>query len=605
MLRVDPKFVRIVSWIAGLGAGVIGILLPFGYFVVSYRYYEWILNTQADAHASNVTRLINAHPDNWRFQQHRLEDLLKQRRAEVPEIVRIVDSGNWVVAESLVPLRAPLMVRSAELLDSGVTVGRIELVRSLRPLLFQTAVIAILAVLLACGSFVVLRVVPLRALERAMGENFKLVGTLEKQKADLIEVNQRLERQSDRLQRQVAERTAAEARLAALRDVNMAIASTLDLDTVLDILMEKIDVIFSYAAVQIWLLDKESGQLERTACRNLDEAEWKGGKLRDTPSLVKEAITTRAAMMALNVQTDPRTLNSEFYRRQGLVSYLGVPLVIKEEALGVLVFLTREEHQFTHEEIEFLSTLADQAAMAIHNSQSYAATAKLAADLARSNTELEQFAYVASHDLQEPLRMITGYTSLLAKRYRGKLDGDADEFIGYATDGAKRMHALINDLLTYSRVGTRGKEFSPTDCEAVLQATLAALRPAIEESNAVVAHDPLPTVTADATQLGQLFQNLIGNGIKYRDSKPPVIQVSSKREGSQWLFSVRDNGIGIDPKYAERIFVIFQRLHNREDYPGTGIGLTVCKKIVERHGGRIWVESQPGQGATFYFTIPA
>ncbi len=605
MLSLDRKLVRIISWIAGLGAGFIGILLPFGYFVVSYGYYEGVLKTQADAHASNVTRLINAHPDNWRFQQNRLEDLLKQRRAELPEIVRIVDSGNWVVAEILVPLQAPLMFRSAELLDSGVTVGRLEVGRSLRPLLFQTAVIAILAALLACGSFVVLRVLPLRALERVMGENFKLVGTLEKQKADLIEANQGLERQSDRLQRQVAERTATEARLAALRDVNMAIASTLDLHTVLNILMEKIDVILPYAAVQIWLSNNENGQLERAACRNLDEGDWKGRKLKGTPALVKEAIDSRRAVMALNVQTDPRTMDSEFYRRQGVMSYLGVPLLIKEEVLGVLVFLTREEHRFTHEEIEFLSTLADQAAMAIHNSQSYAATTKLAADLARSNTELEQFAYVASHDLQEPLRMITGYTSLLAKRYQGKLDSDADEFIGYATDGAKRMHALINDLLTYSRVGTRGKEFSPTDCEAVLQTTLAGLRPAIEESNASITHDPLPTVMADATQLGQLFQNLIGNGIKYRDSKPPVIRVSSKKEGSRWLFSVRDNGIGIDPKYGERIFVIFQRLHNREDYPGTGIGLTVCKKIVERHGGRIWVESQPGQGATFYFTLPA
>jgi len=230
---------------------------------------------------------------------------------------------------------------------------------------------------------------------------------------------------------------------------------------------------------------------------------------------------------------------------------------------------------------------------------------KSEADLRRSNADLEQFAYVASHDLQEPLRMVTGYVALLAKRYQGKLDQDADEFIGFATDGAKRMQGLIQDLLTYSRAGTRGKELAPTDCQSIVAETLRALQPAIGESAATVTHDPLPTVMGDASQLGQLFQNLIGNAIKYRDSKPPVVHLSCKQEGGSWLFSVRDNGIGIDPQFAEKIFVIFQRLHTREEYKGSGIGLAVCKKIVERHGGKIWVESELGKGATFYFTLPA
>jgi len=246
-----------------------------------------------------------------------------------------------------------------------------------------------------------------------------------------------------------------------------------------------------------------------------------------------------------------------------------------------------------------------QTALARSNAELYERTKKQAVELTRSNTELEQFAYVASHDLQEPLRMITGYLGLLAKRYKGKLDQDADDFIGFAADGAKRLKVLIADLLTYSRVGTRGKEFAPTDCGAVVAGTLRLLQIAIEESAATVTHDPLPTLMGDETQLLQLFQNLIGNAIKYRDSKPPLVHVSCKQEGGNWLFSVRDNGIGIDPKYAERIFVIFQRLHGRDKYAGTGIGLAVCKKIVERHGGKIWVESEPGKGATFYFTIPA
>jgi PAS domain S-box-containing protein len=232
------------------------------------------------------------------------------------------------------------------------------------------------------------------------------------------------------------------------------------------------------------------------------------------------------------------------------------------------------------------------------------ALARQAQELARSNAELEQFAYVASHDLQEPLRMVSSYTQLLAKRYRGKLDSDAEEFIGFAIDGVTRMQQLINDLLAYSRVRTRGKEFEPTDCEAVLQGVLANLQTAIGESGAVITHELLPVVMADAWQLTQLFQNLIANAIKFHGEEPSRVQVSAERDGNQWVFTVRDNGIGLEPEYAERIFLIFQRLHSRAEYPGTGIGLAICKRIVERHGGHLWVESQPGQGSTFFFTIP-
>jgi PAS domain S-box-containing protein len=225
-------------------------------------------------------------------------------------------------------------------------------------------------------------------------------------------------------------------------------------------------------------------------------------------------------------------------------------------------------------------------------------------ELARSNKELEEFAYVASHDLQEPLRMVTSYVQLLARRYQNRLDSDADDFISFAVDGATRMHTLINGLLAYSRVGTQGKPFEPTNCEMILQQSLDNLKMTMEETGAVVTHDSLPTVMADNLQLGQLFQNLIGNAIKFHGEEPPRVHVSVRPEGNQWVFSVRDNGIGIAPEFTERIFLIFQRLHGKEKYPGTGIGLAVCNKIVECHGGRIWVESELGKGATFYFTLP-
>jgi PAS domain S-box-containing protein len=225
-------------------------------------------------------------------------------------------------------------------------------------------------------------------------------------------------------------------------------------------------------------------------------------------------------------------------------------------------------------------------------------------ELQRSNAELQQFAYVASHDLQEPLRMVSSYTQLLAECYQGQLDAQADKFIAFATEGATRMQQLLEDLLDYSRVSRRPQPFEPINCTTILKDVLTDLAVTMQESSAVVTADSLPTVLGDRTQLRQLLQNLISNAIKFRREEPPLVHIRAEPQEDFWLFTVRDNGIGIDPQFAERIFVLFQRLHSRQEYPGTGIGLAICKKIVERHAGRIWVESHLGEGSTFYFTLP-
>ena len=229
--------------------------------------------------------------------------------------------------------------------------------------------------------------------------------------------------------------------------------------------------------------------------------------------------------------------------------------------------------------------------------------AKQAEELRRSNAELEQFAYVASHDLQEPLRMVSSYVKILSDDYAGRLDTDADRFIGYIVDGSTRMKGLIDDLLTFSRVGTQGWPFEATDCNVIIDRVISDQAESIAGCQGTVTHDLLPIVDGDATQLAQVLQNLVSNALKYTRDVPPRVHVSAKQQGDEWVFSVSDNGMGIAPHHYERIFQMFQRLHHRSEYPGSGIGLAVCHKIVERHGGRIWVESEVGKGSIFHFTI--
>jgi predicted ATPase/signal transduction histidine kinase len=382
------------------------------------------------------------------------------------------------------------------------------------------------------------------------------------------------------------------------------------------------------------LLLEKNGDWQIEACADVGpagtEIAWPGDSsgqscaAADVPSaVIHYVVRTQAAVTVSEPVHDPRFGQDAYVLKAVPRSILCVP-VIHQGRLTALIYLENKlgPNVFSADRCDVIDVLASQIAVSLENATLYAdlkdtmakrsqMNAELelrvqerTADLRRSNEELEQFAYVASHDLQEPLRKVSSFAELLGAQYKGKLDADADEFIGYMVDGARRMQGLIQHLLAYSRLGRKDQPLASVDSAAVLKQALVNLQGAIEESDALVTSDPLPTVSGDEIQLVQLFQNLIANGIKFRGANKPLIHVRAESNGADWTFSVHDNGIGIDPQFAERIFVIFQRLHTRDQYAGTGIGLAFCKKIIERHGGRIWMESEPGRGTSFCFTLP-
>ena len=436
-------------------------------------------------------------------------------------------------------------------------------------------------------------------------------------------------------------RLRKQARLSA--EISQKIRQSLQLEEILRTAVEEVQQLLEVDRVLIFRFDGDSGTVVQEQV-SADYPAIMGSNIVDPGfdrthrnAYSQGQIFTVADITKASL--DPCYV--EFLQKFAVKASAIVPIHLRDELWGLLiVHHCQAPRQWQPKEVEIISQLVTQIGIALTQSQLLAQEQLQRQELARSNTELEQFAHIASHDLQEPLRMVIGYLQLLSRRYQGKLDPDADEFIEYAVDGAVRMQALIQALLSYARVSSRKQPFELVKCDVVLQDAISNLHVAISESGAIISCDSLPEVWGDATQLTQVFQNLIANAIKFRRELPPKIQISARpltphplpssnlhepcedaAIPSGWCFAVADNGIGIEPQYLDRIFVIFQRLHTRVTYPGTGIGLAICKKIIERHGGTIWVESTPiipdsmlqqslplqskCYGSIFYFTIPA
>ncbi|HUQ29612.1 MAG TPA: ATP-binding protein [Usitatibacter sp.] len=416
----------------------------------------------------------------------------------------------------------------------------------------------------------------------------------------------------------ITERKQAEQREAIEHAVARHLGSEESLEEAIRGIMQVMCERLDWACAARWSLDEAQNRLHCIETWSVDDDRIRAFldvSRRETfvpgsGGMIRRVLTTGESVWVPDVTLKPDFMRAPMAAAAGLKGAFALPVRMGDKVLGAIEFFSREPRHPDKWLLQITVNIGNLIGQLMARRQAEAAMRRAyeelevkARELTRSNEELQQFAYVASHDLQEPLRMISSYTQLLARRHGDRLDGDAKEFMVYIVDGAARMKQLIEDLLAYSRVGTRGREFQKIESGASLSRALANLRASIESSGARITHDPMPEVIADGAQLSQVLQNLIGNAIKFRGDKPPEIHVGVETREEMWVFTVKDNGIGLDTQYSDRIFMMFQRLHNKADYPGTGIGLAIVKKIVERHGGRIWVESEPGKGAMFGFTI--
>jgi signal transduction histidine kinase len=409
------------------------------------------------------------------------------------------------------------------------------------------------------------------------------------------------------------ERVRTERRLAVQYRCTRAMAEAEDPDRAIAGILQEVSEAFGWPLGTVWMISPEHKLLRCTQLWHFTALDPKDAFVQATRQgsfeigidLPGNVWSTGQPLWVPDLASKKDTPRAEAAADAGFRAAFAFPIRLGSEFFGVMEFFSRAPEPLDESLLEMLNGIASQVGLFIKRYRAEQELRRTTDDLARSNTDLQQFAYVASHDLFEPLRMVISFLQLLRDHARENLDKQSAGFIGFALDGAQRMHALINDLLAYSRVGIKGSAFAPTNSERVLDAALGNLKVAIEETQAIVTHEHLPVVQGDSVLLTQVFQNLIGNAIKFHGPEPPRVEVAAKRRNGEWVFSVRDNGIGIDPKHSERIFEIFQRLHTRQEYGGTGIGLAICKRIVERHGGRIWVKSTPQKGSSFFFTLPA
>jgi len=423
---------------------------------------------------------------------------------------------------------------------------------------------------------------------------------------------------ASKIARDISERKRAECALRSLSDCNESLMRATDESTLLQRICDLVVNVGGYRMAWVGYAVHDEKKTVRAAAFAGHEVgyldtlhmTWADEERGRGPT--GTTIRSGKARVCYDIATDPSFAPwREEALRRGYRSSMVLPLKSGSEVLGAISIYATEVRAFDAAEQHLLEELSNNLSYGItalrarqDRRQAEEKLARKADELGRSNADLEQFAYVASHDLQEPLRMVAAYTQLLAERYRGRLDDNADKFIGYASEGALRMQVLIQDLLAFSRTGRRETSNVSVDCNSVLREVLQTMASSIQESRAVITHQELPVIWADRTQIAQVFQNLIGNAIKFRREVPPVISIRAEKADQHWMFSVSDNGIGISAEHAGNIFVVFHRLHTRSEYPGNGIGLAICKKIIERGGGKIWVESQAGSGSIFRFTVP-
>ena len=389
---------------------------------------------------------------------------------------------------------------------------------------------------------------------------------------------------------------------ALLGEIGRIISSSLDINDVYAGFAEQLRTLIHFDRLAISLVNLDDNTFANAYVLGDAVPGRQQGEVADLEGTVtNEAVISRRARV---IQGDPKLLEERYPNLIGYPSVVLAPMIYRGELFGVLNARSSILNAYTEKDAEIMSRVAAEITPAIANSLLYADIVRIQQDLARSNDDLEQFAYAASHDLQEPLRTITSYIGLIRDRYADALDDNAREFIHYAVDGAERMRTLIDDLLDYSRVDMQGRPFQPVNCNRVAEYVIAALNQTVEQSSAVVECSRLPVINGDESQLSRLFQNLIGNALKFRGDTDPHIRVWAELQEDEWVFAVQDNGIGIAPEHRMGVFGMFTRLHSRSRYEGTGIGLALCSKIAQRHGGRIWVDSEVGRGSTFRFNIP-